>query len=113
MKANRLGRYLDVKEVLDQALASGGGVYTLTTHGDAVRWRQRAYEFRKAYAEAMGTSPYDVLTMPRIPSESCDVVMSILRPRGIFRPASAAPAPTALDAAAAELVAKIEKGDVL
>lgn len=65
--------YKDVKDVLDTALAHGGGVYTLPTAGKAIHWRQRAYAFRLlAIEEATSrskelgyvpTTPYDTLLL--------------------------------------------------
>lgn len=70
--ANRLGMYDDVRAVLDTALQSGGGALELPSYGQAVHWRQRAYKFRKLYAEilardkSLAMSPYDRLSMPKI-----------------------------------------------
>lgn len=86
-KVNRLGKYNDVKVVLDAAIASGGGEIDFQTRGEAVRWRQRAYEFRKMYAEVViANSPYDALTLPRIPDESTTVTIRIPTLTGQFRP---------------------------
>ncbi len=38
--------YADVAAILDAALAMGGGVYTLPSHGRAIRWAHRAYSLR-------------------------------------------------------------------
>lgn len=89
--ANRLGMYADVRSILDQAMAAGGGSYELSTHGQAVHWRQRAYRFRKLYAEIIGadeTSPYDSIIMTRVDPESSTVNISIRRLTGTFTPAS-------------------------
>lgn len=43
--------YKDVQDVLDAALAQGGGDYTLSSRGKAINWRQRAYEFRQLKLE--------------------------------------------------------------
>lgn len=119
-KSNRLGLYADVKAVLDEALAHGGGEFECLTHGLAVHWRQRAYRFRKAYAETLGPkgmSPYDALILPRIDPDSCIVVIRFQSVAGVFRPAGPPVAPIAfedddlLDAASA-LAAKIEKGEL-
>lgn len=88
-RSNRLGMYADVREVLDAALAAGGGHYTCATHGDAVHWRQRAYRFRKLYAETLGLSReshYDTIVLPRIPADSCIVNISIRAQVGTFIP---------------------------
>lgn len=95
---NRLGLFDDVKEILDAALAAGGGTYTCLTYGAAVHWRQRAYRFRKLYAEIHGvknSSVYDKLTMPRV-VEGDTVVHIITRQHtGVFTPNNQ-PAPTPL-----------------
>lgn len=92
--ANRLGMYADVREVLDVALRHDGGQYNCAAHGDAVHWRQRAYRFRKLFAQLNGEkkeSPYDVIVMPRIPDDSSTVVIKIRRQVGLFVPNSAEP----------------------
>lgn len=83
----RISLYQDVKAILDQALVAGGGSYELLDHGKAVRWRQRAYEFRKLYGETHMNSPYDQLTFPRL--GPTDQVVQIKRneTKGVFRPA--------------------------
>jgi hypothetical protein len=83
----RLSLYKDVKAVLDQALVAGGGAYELPDHGKAVRWRQRAYEFRKLYAENHLNSPYDQLTFPRLGPADCIVRINPNDTRGVFHPA--------------------------
>jgi hypothetical protein len=83
----RLGMYADLQPILDAALASGGGSYTLPTYGQAVHWRQRAYAFRKLYAETMHTtSKYDALTLPRIAEGSGTVLINLAVPKGVFQP---------------------------
>jgi hypothetical protein len=89
---NRLGMYDDVRQILDAALASGGGQFVLPTHGLAVHWRQRAYKFRKLYATTLATdkslamSPYDRLTMPMIGDDSSTVVINVREVVGTFTP---------------------------
>src|SRR5438477_10700030 len=89
---NRLGLYDDVRQVLDAAMRSSGGKFTCATHGAAVHWRQRAYKFRKLYAttiandNSVAMSPYDMLTMPQIPPDSCIVVIRVRESAGIFTP---------------------------
>lgn len=97
---SRLNLYSDVRTVLDAVLASGGGTFTLSSHGAAVNWRQRAYKFRKLYAESLrGESKYDVLTLPRIAKDSCAVVINITRPEGTFTPTSSpVPVPSTSEA---------------
>lgn len=91
-QANRLGMYDDVRQILDAALTSGGGQFDLPTHGLAVHWRQRAYKFRKLYAQTLASddsfsmSPYDRLTMPQIPDDSATVVINIREVVGTFTP---------------------------
>jgi len=91
--ANRLGMYADVRQILDAALQSGGGTFDLPSHGAAVHWRQRAYKFRKLFAETMtdretfAMSPYDRLTMPQIPDDSSTVVINVREIVGTFTPA--------------------------
>lgn len=61
---SNLGKYHDIKQILDAALAGGGGKVECTTPGAATKWRHRAYAFRKAYREeGDGTSPWDGLTL--------------------------------------------------
>lgn len=111
-KSNRLGMYADVRQVLDSALAHGGGEFECATHGDAVHWRQRAYKFRKAYAETLGPkamSPYDILVLPRLQPGSSTVVILVRQSAGTFRPAGASTeAPDDLLDFAANLAARIE-----
>lgn len=113
-KSNRLGIYADVRQVLDAALASGGGTFQCATHGEAVHWRQRAYRFRKLYAETLGPkgmSPYDVLVLPRLAPDSGEVVIEIRQLGGTFTPANEVGlAPTSNDElmeAAQELARKL------
>jgi hypothetical protein len=90
--ANRLGLYDDVRQILDAALASGGGAAECPTHGLAVHWRQRAYKFRKLYAQTLASddsfsmSPYDRLTMPQIPEDSCTVTINVRESIATFTP---------------------------
>jgi hypothetical protein len=88
-RPNRLGMYSDVREILDAALRANGGNYKLATHGQAVHWRQRAYKFRKLYAEVHGDhreSPYDALTLPTVPSDSSTVMIRVITKQGTFEP---------------------------
>lgn len=101
----RLGMYDDVKEVLDAALLAKGGTFELADHGKAVHWRQRAYKFRKLYASKLvGSSPYDQLTLPRIPKESAVVVINRVVTKGIFTPAASTEATAELEQAVQELI---------
>lgn len=89
---NRLGLYDDVRQILDAAMTSGGGTFDLPSHGMAMHWRQRAYKFRKLYAQTLASddsfsmSPYDKLTMPMIPDDSSTVVINIREVIGTFTP---------------------------
>ena len=88
-RPNRLGMYADVSNILDAALAHGGGSYALESNGAAVHWRQRAYAFRKLYAETIGgMSKYDRLTFPRIVDGSSVVQIRLVEAKGLFTPAS-------------------------
>jgi hypothetical protein len=91
-RANRLGMYADLQPILDAALAAGGGSYTLENYGQAVHWRQRAYRFRKLYAETVSmVSKYDQLTLPRIEEGSSTVHIRMNVPKGTFAAAQVAP----------------------
>lgn len=123
--ANRLGMYDDVRQILDAALASGGGKFDLPTHGLAVHWRQRAYKFRKLYAQTLASddsfsmSPYDRLTLPQIPDDSSTVVINVREVIGTFTPnrepyePSAVPVPgDELFDVAAGIAKKIAEGEL-
>jgi hypothetical protein len=123
--SNRLGMYDDVRQILDAALASGGGEFALTTYGQAVHWRQRAYKFRKLYAETLASdkslamSPYDRLTMPRIDEGSNVVVIKVREIVGTFtpnrEPYNAVEVPVAGDDlfdVARDIAAKIKEGEL-
>jgi hypothetical protein len=68
-------QYADVIEILNAAIAAGGGKYTLETHGQAMHWRQRAYALRallieqnkRKFPDMVVPSPYDgvILTVPK------------------------------------------------
>lgn len=89
---DRLGMYADLQPILDAALAAGGGTYTLETYGQAVHWVQRAYKFRKLFAEIYATkSKYDLLTMPRIVPGTSTVIIKVNKPSGVFEPAGDGP----------------------
>lgn len=90
-RPNRLGMYEDVKRILDAALATGGGTYTLASHGLAVNWRHRAYRFRKLYATIHGEdkmSPYDRLTFKAVEADSSTVTIALMgeSQAGVFTP---------------------------
>ena len=86
-------RFGDIKPLMDAALASGGGIYHAPTSGQAVRFRQRAYQFRKAFREAAApaASPYDRLTIKRLaPGDTKVEIVPISLP-GTFTPAEGPP----------------------
>ena len=91
-QVNRLGLYDDIRQVLDAALKLGGGKHNCPSHGMAVHWRQRAYKFRKLYAEILSSgdkfamSPYDKLTLPQIPKDSKTVIINVREAVGTFIP---------------------------
>lgn len=61
-----LTAYNDVAPVLGAAMAANGGSYYLSTRGEAVRWRARAYMYRKVLQEAEDFSLADmILRMPQ------------------------------------------------
>jgi hypothetical protein len=118
-KPNRLGMYADVREILDAALAAGGGEVELPTHGEAIHWRQRAYKFRKMYAELVEiNSPYDQLSF-RDPGAGA-VIQIVAAGKAVkFRPAQGetplASAPEINDPLfdiAKSIADKLEKPDV-
>jgi hypothetical protein len=115
----------DVRQVLDAALQSGGGSFELPSHGVAVHWRQRAYKFRKLYAQTLASddsfsmSPYDRLTMPRIADDSSTVVINVREIVGTFTPnrepteVSEVPVPgDELFDVAADIARKIKEGNL-
>lgn len=123
--ANRLGMYADVRQILDAALASGGGSFELSNHGQAVHWRQRAYKFRKLYAQTLASddsfsmSPYDKLTLPQIADDSSTVVINVREVIGQFTPnrepadVSYVPVPgDELFDVAADIAKKIKDGNI-
>lgn len=84
-KINRLGSYGDVKLILDKALASGGGEVELTSYAEAIKWRIRAYRFRKLYAEQVTiNSPYERLSFPRISPGSNKVIINFGAQDAVF-----------------------------
>jgi len=109
---SRLSQFFDVKQVADQALAAGGGTYTLPTHGDAVHWRQRFYRFRKAWHKEFADPAYDSIILRRVAEGSATVHIEIQRVLGNFVPAGESQ-PSADLFAEAELFAKKLNGDIL
>ena len=112
-RANRLGMYADVRGVLDSALEHGGGTFQCETYGAAVHWRQRAYKFRKLYAETLGEkkeSPYDMLVLHRILPDDTAVQIRIRQRQGVFVPADGSTPDVEIDeleAAALRLAAEL------
>lgn len=128
---NRLGLYDDVRQILDAALAAGGGVYSIPVvdgdiaraHGAAVHWRQRAYKFRKLYAQTIANdntlamSPYDKLSMKMVAPNSSDVVITVRQLTGTFKPnnepyASSVEPEDELFDVARQIADKIAKGEM-
>ena len=88
-RSNRLGMYDDVRQILNATLGAGGGSYECGTHGQAIHWRQRAYRFRKLYAETLGLtkeSPYDKIVIPRVPLDSSTCILQLRKQVGTFTP---------------------------
>jgi len=54
-----INTYADVAIILEPARKEGGAEYTLDSHKEAVRWRQRAYYYRTLLYERDGFTPYD------------------------------------------------------
>lgn len=81
-------KFADVKAILDQALSSGGGIFTALTPGQAVQFRQRAYTFRKAFREACKTevSPYDRITLRKLEPGETAVRIDFIVQKGTFTP---------------------------
>lgn len=94
--------YADVKQVLDAALAAGGGRYRLDTKGKASRWRHRAYTFRKILQEldlerkrelpgAVPTTPYDKMWLAIAKDDPCVVEIKPAQPSGQLTDANGNP----------------------
>ena len=107
----RPSSFPDVKLILDEALACGGGTYVCTSRGMAVSFRHRCYKFRTACAETFGDLRYEALSFPRIPPDSCEVNIVVTVPRGTFIPARSRTEVETLDSSAARLRAKL--GDLI
>lgn len=84
-----LAMFDDVKQVLDQAVAAGGGSVKLADDGKATHWRHRAYTFRKMYAETVEWSPYDRLTLRKVIPGTGTVTIDVIKQDAIFTPAEA------------------------
>lgn len=79
--SKNLGVYDDIRRVLDTAIEHQGGRYRLSNYKAAVRWRSRAYMFRKllydvlveqykAFPGRTASTPYDGLLLRLEPGES-------------------------------------------
>jgi hypothetical protein len=81
--------FADIKPILDQCLAHGGGTYEATSPGSAVQFRHRCYTFRKQWREALlgEASPYDRLTIKKLAKGATRVEIVPLRASGTFTPA--------------------------
>jgi len=85
-----LAMYSDIQKVLDAALAARGGTFRTGSHGTAVHWRQRAYQFRKLYRDTVNeqNSPYDRLSLRKVEPESSEIIIHIIETPGEFTPAN-------------------------
>lgn len=83
-----ISQYQAEKNILDQALASGGGTLTFATHGQAVHFRKRAYSLRKIIRENMSPafSPYDRLTIPGLAPDQTEVIIKVAEIKAVFVP---------------------------
>lgn len=81
-------QYQAEKEILDQALASGGGTLQFETPGAAVHFRQRVYTLRKIMRENMSPamSPYDRLTIPALQKGQTEVTLALAEVKALFVP---------------------------
>lgn len=81
--------YADVKQVLEAAHRAGGGRYRLSTRGEAVHWRSRAYKYRILLREQLAAgvlvpgyvpeTPYDTM---KLTLEENTVVIQFITPKG-------------------------------
>lgn len=93
-KSRNPNTYSDVAAVLDAVLARGGeGKYRLSRRGEAIRWRQRAYQLRlilRDLAEKTcvpGQAPstkYDHLVLLHDESDPTLVTITTRRPVGVL-----------------------------
>lgn len=119
-KANRLGMYADVQEILDAALAHSGGAVECPSHSAALKWRHRAHSFRKLYAELLGPtklSKYDRLSFPAIPPDGTTVIINMIGDKSVkFIPNSPEPQPIVdeddISIAASALAKAIDEGEL-
>ena len=116
--ARRLVQLEDVKEILDVALQTSGGEVQLPSYGAAIKWRQRAYQFRKLYAECVQSpSPYDRLTIKALAKGDTTVTLRMIEQRATFKPKATfrGASPIVEDDPLLEAARKLaeEKGDIL
>lgn len=76
MLSTKLEQYGDVKTILEKVIKAGGGRFTLSSPGQAIRWRQRAYYFRTLTKRAQPgvLTPLDRM-MLRIEKEDPNTVL--------------------------------------
>lgn len=96
--SRNLGQYNDVRDVLDLALANGGGRYTLSSRKAAIRWRQRAYMYRSLLREDLEirrkelgftvVTPYDEVL---ITIDDNVAILTMSKMEGIFEPLHGGP----------------------
>ncbi len=85
--SNSISHYADIKPVFDKAIELGGGLYEFETRGQAVRWRSRAYKFRKLLEQQMyADNPYGqlILVLGNKPEDKT-VEIRIGQPMGVFK----------------------------
>lgn len=112
--SKNLATYSDIREVLDQVLASGDGSFILATHNDAIAWRLRAYKFRKLFYDQTSNPKYHKIVFPRIEPGSCEVRMELRKQKGVLVLDAKAPLPEgSLDSIAEDLAKRLNKGDIL
>lgn len=117
-KGSRLGSFDDIKAILDVAVATGGGKVELASYAEALKWRTRAYRFRKLYAERVPHSPYDRLSFPQ-PAKGQNYVMIETHAQAVnFVPAVQAPTTSIVPdddpalAYALKLAKSVDTGDI-
>ena len=90
--SKNLNAYADIKEILDKFVGSLGGQIAFARHQEAVRWRQRAYQFRKLAVENEAAKYGDIEGY--IPSTPYDGLVLSLTPGDTLINVSYQPAPT-------------------
>lgn len=72
--------YDDVRKVIETARRADGGIFKTASRGEAIRWRQRAYMYRRLLREQLEdsagnipgyvpTTPYDTMKLRVIEAE--------------------------------------------